>query len=102
MTQYSLKSSTVQLLCRMKDSTLLLQKRLVQERDQEQRDRDQQTLHLYKVYHTQNTTMQRSTGFCLLYKNEPRACCVFACDVGVPALAVCEAAGGFDSWSFLL
>ncbi|XP_051271703.1 thyroid adenoma-associated protein homolog isoform X2 [Dicentrarchus labrax] len=38
------------LLCRMKDSTLLLQKRLIQERDQEQRDRDQQTLHLYKEF----------------------------------------------------
>ncbi|XP_070772051.1 thyroid adenoma-associated protein [Enoplosus armatus] len=38
------------LLCRMKDSTLLLQKRLIQERDQEQRDRDQHTLHLYKEF----------------------------------------------------
>ncbi|KAL7382872.1 hypothetical protein ABVT39_000669 [Epinephelus coioides] len=38
------------LLCRMKDSTVLLQKRLVQERDQEQRDRDQHTLHLYKEF----------------------------------------------------
>ncbi|XP_036980256.1 thyroid adenoma-associated protein isoform X2 [Acanthopagrus latus] len=38
------------LLCRMKDSTVLLQKRLIQERDQEQRDRDQHTLHLYKEF----------------------------------------------------
>ncbi|XP_044070655.1 thyroid adenoma-associated protein isoform X3 [Siniperca chuatsi] len=38
------------LLCRMKDSTLLLQKRLIQERDQEHRDRDQHTLHLYKEF----------------------------------------------------
>lgn len=42
----------MQLLCRMKDSTMLLQKRLIQERDQEQRDRDQHTIHLYKVNHT--------------------------------------------------
>ncbi|KAI3362945.1 hypothetical protein L3Q82_011619 [Scortum barcoo] len=34
------------LLCRMKDSTLLLQKKLIQERDQEQRERDQHTIHL--------------------------------------------------------
>ncbi|XP_070833382.1 thyroid adenoma-associated protein [Chaetodon trifascialis] len=38
------------LFCRMKDSTQLLQKRLIQERDQEQRDRDQHTLHLYKEF----------------------------------------------------
>ncbi|XP_027133458.1 thyroid adenoma-associated protein [Larimichthys crocea] len=38
------------LLCRMKDSTMLLQKRLIQERDQEQRDRDQHTIHLYKEF----------------------------------------------------
>uniref|UniRef100_A0A3B4WC26 tRNA (32-2'-O)-methyltransferase regulator THADA n=1 Tax=Seriola lalandi dorsalis TaxID=1841481 RepID=A0A3B4WC26_SERLL len=38
------------LLCRVKDSTQLLQKRLSQERDQEQRDRDQHTLHLYKEF----------------------------------------------------
>ncbi|XP_042358035.1 thyroid adenoma-associated protein [Plectropomus leopardus] len=38
------------LFCRMKDSTVLLQKRLMQDRDQEQRDRDQQTLHLYKEF----------------------------------------------------
>ncbi|XP_030298445.1 thyroid adenoma-associated protein [Sparus aurata] len=38
------------LLCRMKDSTVLLQKRLIQERDQGQRDRDQHTLHLYKDF----------------------------------------------------
>uniref|UniRef100_A0A8C3AY65 tRNA (32-2'-O)-methyltransferase regulator THADA n=1 Tax=Cyclopterus lumpus TaxID=8103 RepID=A0A8C3AY65_CYCLU len=38
------------LLCRMKDSTLLLQKRLVQEREQEQREGDQRTLHLYKEF----------------------------------------------------
>uniref|UniRef100_A0A4W6FWN5 tRNA (32-2'-O)-methyltransferase regulator THADA n=1 Tax=Lates calcarifer TaxID=8187 RepID=A0A4W6FWN5_LATCA len=37
------------LLCRVKDSTQLLQKRLSQERDQEQRDRDKHTLHLYKL-----------------------------------------------------
>uniref|UniRef100_UPI0037E7F30F thyroid adenoma-associated protein n=1 Tax=Semicossyphus pulcher TaxID=241346 RepID=UPI0037E7F30F len=38
------------LLCRMKDSTVLLQKRLMQDRDQEQRHRDQHTLHLYKEF----------------------------------------------------
>ncbi|XP_034537474.1 thyroid adenoma-associated protein [Notolabrus celidotus] len=38
------------LLCRMKDSTVLLQKRLIQERDEEQRHRDQHTLHLYKEF----------------------------------------------------
>ncbi|XP_031732003.1 thyroid adenoma-associated protein [Anarrhichthys ocellatus] len=38
------------LLCRMKDSALLLQKRLIQEREQEQRDGDQHTLHLYKEF----------------------------------------------------
>ncbi|GAA6230826.1 thyroid adenoma-associated protein homolog [Lates japonicus] len=38
------------LLCRVKDSTQLLQKRLSQERDQEQRDRDKHTLHLYKEF----------------------------------------------------
>ncbi|XP_034753231.1 thyroid adenoma-associated protein isoform X2 [Etheostoma cragini] len=38
------------LLCRMKDSALLLQKRLIQEREQEQRDRDQHTLQLYKEF----------------------------------------------------
>ncbi|XP_029377385.1 thyroid adenoma-associated protein isoform X2 [Echeneis naucrates] len=38
------------LLCRVKDSTQLLQKRLSQEKDQEQRDKDQHTLHLYKEF----------------------------------------------------
>lgn len=38
------------MLCRMKDSTLLLQKRLIQERDEEQRERDQHTLRLYKEF----------------------------------------------------
>nr|XP_046258832.1 thyroid adenoma-associated protein isoform X2 [Scatophagus argus] len=38
------------LLCRMKDSALMLQKKLIQERDQEQRERDQHTLHLYKEF----------------------------------------------------
>ncbi|CAJ1066908.1 thyroid adenoma-associated protein [Xyrichtys novacula] len=38
------------LLCRMKDSTVLLQKRLIQERNEEQRLRDQHTLHLYKEF----------------------------------------------------
>ncbi|KAG7511599.1 thyroid adenoma-associated protein [Solea senegalensis] len=38
------------LLCRVRDSTLLLQKRVSQLRDQEQRDRDQHTLHLYKEF----------------------------------------------------
>lgn len=38
------------LLCRMKDSTTLLQKRLIQDRDQEQRDRDQHTVQLYKEF----------------------------------------------------
>ncbi|XP_071337347.1 thyroid adenoma-associated protein isoform X2 [Trachinotus anak] len=38
------------LLCRVKDSTQLLQKRRSQEKDQEQRDRDQHTLHLYKEF----------------------------------------------------
>uniref|UniRef100_A0A8D3AXT7 tRNA (32-2'-O)-methyltransferase regulator THADA n=1 Tax=Scophthalmus maximus TaxID=52904 RepID=A0A8D3AXT7_SCOMX len=38
------------LLGRVKDSAQLLQKRLSQERDQEQRDRDQDTLHLYKEF----------------------------------------------------
>uniref|UniRef100_A0A3Q3LPG0 tRNA (32-2'-O)-methyltransferase regulator THADA n=1 Tax=Mastacembelus armatus TaxID=205130 RepID=A0A3Q3LPG0_9TELE len=38
------------LLCRVKDSTQLLQKRLIQERDQEQSNRDQHTLHLYRVF----------------------------------------------------
>ncbi|KAF0027160.1 hypothetical protein F2P81_019901 [Scophthalmus maximus] len=40
----------LQLLGRVKDSAQLLQKRLSQERDQEQRDRDQDTLHLYKEF----------------------------------------------------
>lgn len=43
----------------MKDSTLLLQKRLIQERDQQQADRDQHTLCLYKVNHTRDTTTQQ-------------------------------------------
>ncbi|XP_067385468.1 thyroid adenoma-associated protein isoform X2 [Channa argus] len=38
------------LLCRVKDSTQLLQKRVSQERDQVQRERDQCTLHLYKDF----------------------------------------------------
>ncbi|KAM4607989.1 thyroid adenoma-associated protein [Polymixia lowei] len=38
------------LLCRVKDSSQLLQKRLSQERDQEQRDRDQHTLETYKEF----------------------------------------------------
>ncbi|XP_059214737.1 thyroid adenoma-associated protein [Centropristis striata] len=38
------------LLCRLKDSTLLLQKRMIQERETEQRDGDQNTLHLYKEF----------------------------------------------------
>ncbi|XP_068423389.1 thyroid adenoma-associated protein [Clinocottus analis] len=38
------------LLCRMKDSTLLLQKRLIQEREQKRREGDQHTLHLYKEF----------------------------------------------------
>ncbi|XP_042288889.1 thyroid adenoma-associated protein isoform X2 [Thunnus maccoyii] len=38
------------LLCRVKDSTQLLQKRRSQEREQQQRDRDQHTLHLYKEF----------------------------------------------------
>lgn len=44
-----------QLLCRVRDSTQLLQKRLLQDqrdqgqRDQDQRDQDQQTLHRYRV-----------------------------------------------------
>ncbi|TMS04583.1 Thyroid adenoma-associated protein [Larimichthys crocea] len=46
------------LLCRMKDSTMLLQKRLIQERDQEQRDRDQHTIHLYKVQERMRCVLQ--------------------------------------------
>ncbi|XP_074531245.1 thyroid adenoma-associated protein [Halichoeres trimaculatus] len=38
------------LLSRMKDSAVLLQKRRSQERDEEQRDRDRHTLHLYKEF----------------------------------------------------
>ncbi|XP_026211398.1 thyroid adenoma-associated protein [Anabas testudineus] len=38
------------LLCRVKDSTQLLQKRLSQKKDQEQRDTDQHMLHLYKEF----------------------------------------------------
>ncbi|KAK2823947.1 hypothetical protein Q5P01_021122 [Channa striata] len=38
------------LLCRVKDSTQLLQKRVSQERDQEQRERDQCTLQLYREF----------------------------------------------------
>ncbi|XP_017296045.1 thyroid adenoma-associated protein isoform X2 [Kryptolebias marmoratus] len=40
------------LLCRVRDSTQLLQKRLIQDRDQDQdqRDRDQQTLHRYREF----------------------------------------------------
>ncbi|XP_030603636.1 thyroid adenoma-associated protein isoform X2 [Archocentrus centrarchus] len=38
------------LLCRVKDSTQLLQKRLTQRKDQEEGDRDQQTLHQYKEF----------------------------------------------------
>uniref|UniRef100_A0AAY4DDB0 tRNA (32-2'-O)-methyltransferase regulator THADA n=1 Tax=Denticeps clupeoides TaxID=299321 RepID=A0AAY4DDB0_9TELE len=38
------------LLCRLKDSAQLLQKRVGQERDLGQRDRDQQTLHMYKEF----------------------------------------------------
>ncbi|KAK5853649.1 hypothetical protein PBY51_014784 [Eleginops maclovinus] len=38
------------LLCRLKDSALLLQKRMSQERDQEQRDADQHTLHQYEEF----------------------------------------------------
>ncbi|XP_041645448.1 thyroid adenoma-associated protein isoform X2 [Cheilinus undulatus] len=38
------------LLCRMKDSTVMLQKRLQREMDKQQRQTDQQTLHLYKEF----------------------------------------------------
>lgn len=38
------------LLCRVKDSTQLLQKRLTQERDEEQRGQDQNTLQQYKEF----------------------------------------------------
>uniref|UniRef100_A0A3Q3F2S4 tRNA (32-2'-O)-methyltransferase regulator THADA n=1 Tax=Labrus bergylta TaxID=56723 RepID=A0A3Q3F2S4_9LABR len=38
------------LLCRMKDSTVLLQKRRIQERDEQQRHADQHTMHLYKEF----------------------------------------------------
>uniref|UniRef100_I3J4G4 tRNA (32-2'-O)-methyltransferase regulator THADA n=1 Tax=Oreochromis niloticus TaxID=8128 RepID=I3J4G4_ORENI len=38
------------LLCRVKDSTQLLQKRLSQKRDQEEGDTDQHTLHQYKAF----------------------------------------------------
>uniref|UniRef100_A0A3Q2TPU4 tRNA (32-2'-O)-methyltransferase regulator THADA n=1 Tax=Fundulus heteroclitus TaxID=8078 RepID=A0A3Q2TPU4_FUNHE len=38
------------LLCRVKDSSQLLQKRLVQERDQETRAQDQRSLHQYKEF----------------------------------------------------
>ncbi|XP_035807135.2 thyroid adenoma-associated protein isoform X2 [Amphiprion ocellaris] len=38
------------LLCRVKDSTQLLQKRLTQERDEEQREQDQNTLQQYKAF----------------------------------------------------
>ncbi|XP_076016993.1 thyroid adenoma-associated protein [Genypterus blacodes] len=43
-------SSLKKLLCRVKDSSQLLQKRLSQERRQEQRDRDQRTLDKYKEF----------------------------------------------------
>ncbi|KAM6956245.1 thyroid adenoma-associated protein [Aplochiton taeniatus] len=38
------------LLCRVKDNSQLLQKRLAQEKDQHQRDRDQHTLDTYKAF----------------------------------------------------
>ncbi|XP_054654296.1 thyroid adenoma-associated protein isoform X2 [Dunckerocampus dactyliophorus] len=38
------------MLCRVKDSTQLVQKKLSQEREQEQRDKDQHTLCLYKEF----------------------------------------------------
>uniref|UniRef100_G3NDT1 tRNA (32-2'-O)-methyltransferase regulator THADA n=1 Tax=Gasterosteus aculeatus aculeatus TaxID=481459 RepID=G3NDT1_GASAC len=38
------------LLCRLKDSAVLLQRRLIQEREQEQRDGDQRTLRQYKEF----------------------------------------------------
>lgn len=50
-----MKYSAAQLLCRMKDSAVLLQKRLVQERDQEQAGRDSHTLKQYKVNTTRRT-----------------------------------------------
>ncbi|XP_068183222.1 thyroid adenoma-associated protein [Antennarius striatus] len=38
------------LLCRLKDSTVLMQKKLMQNKDHEQRDRDQNTLRLYEEF----------------------------------------------------
>ena len=48
--KYHSPSSVTQLLCRVKDSSTLLQKRMTQERNQEQRDRDTLTLATYKVF----------------------------------------------------
>ncbi|KAI4812653.1 hypothetical protein KUCAC02_024023, partial [Chaenocephalus aceratus] len=50
ITKWSLKSSPVQLLCRLKDSALLLQKRMSQERDPDKRAADQHTLHQYEEF----------------------------------------------------
>ncbi|MEQ2160571.1 hypothetical protein GOODEAATRI_000642 [Goodea atripinnis] len=51
-----------QLLCRVKDSSQLLQKRLVQERDQEGRAKGQHSLNQYKV--------QRTKGPCVMICSE--------------------------------
>lgn len=44
---------SLQMLCRMRDSTQLLQKKLIQEADEEQRDGVQASLHQYKVHQPQ-------------------------------------------------
>lgn len=76
VTLWSLKCSTLQLLSRMKDSALLLQKRLIQER--EQTDQNQHILLLYKVHHTWTTTTQRSAQV-LLFSELEGLVCVCVC-----------------------
>lgn len=75
----------------MKDSTVLLQKRLLQERDQEEMNEEKLTLHLYKVY-TQDTKLRISEVFFLLFEVNLSACCLFVHTVGVYSLVVCHAA----------
>lgn len=86
-----LKHCSVQLLCRMKDSAVLLQKRLTQE----QADGDRDTLQMYKVTDTLKLISLLITS-CVSFA----VCSLW--NAGVPSLVLWDAVGGFASWCFLL
>lgn len=90
-------ASHPQLLCRVKDSSQLLQKRLTQERNQEQKDRDVHTLATYKVFSAsrrKRASHKVTNEMCLIVA---RACVT----PGVPLLDVRDPAGGAGSRSVL-